>query len=126
MQSQKQMQKHWIAGGQGGIAKFRMVRAGGGGLGGRGSKSATRKVQCVLVVVLSVLFYPNIPRPARQRGRACFVMSFEAFPCATVPNTGSYGTLHKARHADFGLNCNFGSGGRRRDKQARYYREFPF
>src|SRR5262249_23258046 len=42
--------------------------------------------------------------------RCGFVMSFEAFPCATVPNKGSYGTLHKARNADFGLN--FGSGSR--------------
>ena len=43
---------------------------GGGGLGGRGGKMATRKVKCVLVVVISVLFCPNLPRPARQRGRA--------------------------------------------------------
>jgi hypothetical protein len=43
---------------------------GGGGLGGRGGKIATRKVKCVLVVVISVLFCPNLPRPARQRGRA--------------------------------------------------------
>jgi hypothetical protein len=43
---------------------------GGGGLGGRGGKMATRKVKGVLVVVISVLFCPNLPRPARQRGRA--------------------------------------------------------
>src|SRR5262249_26758024 len=43
---------------------------GGGGLGGRGGKMATRNVKCVLVVVISVLFCPNLPRPARQRGRA--------------------------------------------------------
>ena len=43
---------------------------GGGGLGGRGGKMATRKVKCVLVVVISVLFCPNLPLPARQRGRA--------------------------------------------------------
>ena len=43
---------------------------GGGGLGGRGGNMATRKVKCVLVVVISVLFCPNLPRPARQRGRA--------------------------------------------------------
>src|SRR5262249_37809359 len=40
---------------------------GGGGLGGRGGKMATRKVKCVLVVVISVLFCPNL---LRQRGRA--------------------------------------------------------
>ena len=43
---------------------------GGGGLGGRGGKMATWKVKCVLVVVISVLFCPNLPLPARQRGRA--------------------------------------------------------
>src|SRR5262249_38534829 len=43
---------------------------GGGGLGGRGGKMATRKVKCGLVVVISVLFCPNLPRPARPRGRA--------------------------------------------------------
>ena len=43
---------------------------GGDGLGGRGGKMATRKVKCVLVVVISDLFCPNLPRPARQRGRA--------------------------------------------------------
>jgi hypothetical protein len=43
---------------------------GGGGLGGRGGNMATRKVKCALVVVISVLFCPNLPRPARQRGRA--------------------------------------------------------
>ena len=43
---------------------------GGGGFGGRGGNTATRKVKCVLVVVISVLFCPNLPRPARQRGRA--------------------------------------------------------
>jgi hypothetical protein len=31
---------------------------------------ATRKVKCVLVVVISFLFRPNLPRPAHQRGRA--------------------------------------------------------
>jgi hypothetical protein len=43
---------------------------GDGGLGGRGGKMATRKVKCVLVVVISVLFCPKLPRPVRQRGRA--------------------------------------------------------
>ena len=33
---------------------------GGGGLGGRGGKMATRKVKCVLVVVISVLFCTSI------------------------------------------------------------------
>ena len=43
---------------------------GFGGLGGRGGKMATWKVKCVLVVVISVLFRPNLPLPARQRERA--------------------------------------------------------
>jgi len=43
---------------------------GGGGFGGRGGNMATRKAKCVLVVVISVLFCPNLPRPAHQRGRA--------------------------------------------------------
>jgi hypothetical protein len=43
---------------------------GGGGFGGFGGNMATRKVKCVLVVVISVLFCPNLSRPARQRGRA--------------------------------------------------------
>jgi len=43
------------------VAVHRMPAAGGG-VGGRGGKVATRKVKCVLVVVISVLF--------RQRGRA--------------------------------------------------------
>src|SRR6516162_1304185 len=55
---------------------------GGGGFGGLGGKMATRKVKCVLVVVISVLFCPKLPRPAsaracpgscnhRSRGKGC-------------------------------------------------------
>src|SRR5262249_32193120 len=43
---------------------------GGGGLGGRGGQMATRKGKGVLGVVISVLFCPQLPPPARQRGRA--------------------------------------------------------
>src|SRR5262249_15532162 len=62
--------RHTSLGGRRGGGGGGVRGLGGGGLGGRGGKMATRKVKCVLVVVISVLFCPNLPRPARQRGRA--------------------------------------------------------
>src|SRR5262249_55440495 len=43
---------------------------GGGGLGGRGGDRGAREGKGGLGVGSSVLFCPDLPRPARQRGRA--------------------------------------------------------